>query len=330
MTVRFLLLPLPGFTLLPFAAFVDKLRFSADEADHSRQHHCHWQVAAISERQHSSCGVEIVTATLPSAASQADYLGQFDYLVLFGGRPTELNPEQQAPYRSLLRNFSALNRPIVAIDNGVFLLANQGLLEGRKVAVHWRHQAQFNQRFPRIEIVRERLYCHDGNRISCAGGSAAADLAVSLLQSHLGSARAHKGLADMLIDRHRSPLQAQPTESLSLHSGDRLVNRAINLMLAHLATPLTIEALAQQLGVSRRQLDRRFISHAQHSCSQHYLQLRLQHADWLLQNSDWPLAAIADDSGFCNAEHLSRQFLKQFGIRPKLRRSIDAVDTSGH
>ncbi|WP_298445331.1 helix-turn-helix domain-containing protein [uncultured Ferrimonas sp.] len=317
MTVRFLLLPLPGFTLLPFAAFVDKLRFSSDEADHSRQHYCRWLVAAPQPQQRSSCGVVINAEPLPHT------LTQFDYVVLFGGRPTELTAEQQLPYRSLLRNFSALNRPLAAIDNSVFLLAQLGLLNGRKVAVHWRHQPQFSQRFPHLEIAPESLYYRDGNRLSCAGGSAAADLAVALLQPHLGRVRANKGLADMLIDGHRSPQQPQPKESTVRQCGDTMVNRATALMLNQLAQPLSIPQLAKQLGLSRRQLDRRFQQQYQRSAAGHYLWLRLNHADWLLLNSDWSLPILADACGFCSPEHLSRQYQRQFSLRPSQRRTQD-------
>ena len=101
------------------------------------------------------------------------------------------------------------------------------------MALHWRHVAEFRSAFPRIAVRGELIYCFDRDRITCAGGTAAIDMAVELLARHCGRARACKGLADMLVDEPRHP--AHPLRSME---GDprlgRHLSRAIALMRSSL------------------------------------------------------------------------------------------------
>ena len=133
-------------------------------------------------------------------------LASFDYLVLFGGRNAMATAAPR--YQALLKRASKAGVKLVGVDNGAFLLAACGLLRGHKVVVHWRHEAEFRAAFPHVQLLPEQLYCIDGNRITCAGGTAAIDLAVALLSRVCGRTRALKGLADMLVDETRNSRHA--------------------------------------------------------------------------------------------------------------------------
>src|SRR5512145_453054 len=112
--VRFLLLPLPDFTLLPFGAFLDKLRFSGDEADFSQQKHCSWDVAGLAPGQVvSSSGVAVEIQKTPEQIRLED----FDYLVVFGGRTARGSQALAADYGDFLREAAAHGLVLVAIDN---------------------------------------------------------------------------------------------------------------------------------------------------------------------------------------------------------------------
>ncbi|WCE31911.1 GlxA family transcriptional regulator [Vibrio sp. SCSIO 43137] len=320
--VRFLLLPLPAFNMLPFGGFLDKLRFSADEEDHSQQHYCSWQVVGLEKsRIVSSSGIPL---EIESCVDELD-LRQYDYLVVFGSR-TALDSQNFCPqYRHILRSAAAAGLTLVSIDNACFLFAEAGLLSHHKVAVHWRHVQEFRAAFPRIDVQTEQLYCIDGKRISCAGGNAAIDLAVELLSRHCGRQRALKGLADMLVDEAREQnhqlksinANVQAANAVSRHTG-----RAVNLMRQLMAGNKTVDDLAEMLAISRRQLDRQFKLAFGQTAHEYWAEMRLQHVHWRLINSNHSLQHLTDEVGMQDVSYLCKRFKKRFGVSPgTLRKS---------
>ncbi|GGC64012.1 GlxA family transcriptional regulator [Undibacterium terreum] len=310
--VRFLLLPLPDFTMLPFGGFLDKLRFSADEEDYSQQRYCTWQVLGR-EMGHvrSSSGVAVEVQVTPEQLNFSDV----DYLVVFGGRTARLTQKLASGYKALLRQAAAHGVKLVSIDNACFLLAACGLLAGHKVAIHWRHVQEFRAAFPLVDVVEEQIYCFDGNRISCAGGSAAIDLAVEILTRECGRERALKGLADMLVDEARSNRHRLKSLDKEADAG-RHVGRAIGLMRGFMAEKKTTDEIAALIGVSRRQLDRLFMESYGQTAHDYWRELRLQHVRWRLLNSDHGLAGLAYEVGIQDSSYLCKVFRKRFGESP--------------
>lgn len=321
---RFLLLPMPEFSLLAFGGFLDKLRMSADEADHSQQRYCSWQILGLQSGQiASSSGARL---SIDICADQIDW-HQFDYLVLFGSRTAQQSQQLARFYGPLLTHAAKQGLHLASIDNGCFTLAETGLLKGYKVAVHWRHQQEFQVAYPGIQLANEQLYCIDGKRSSCAGGSAAIDLAVELIARHSGRHRAQKGLADMLVDESRSQLH-QLRSQRSEQFLNRHIDKAVSLMHQHLAQTLSVDQIADVIGISRRQLDRLFQQQFQQSMRQYWLEMRLQHIHWRLLNSNHSLTVLADEVGFTDASHLAKQVRKRFGSPPSALRG--SVTQSSH
>ena len=311
--VGFLLLPLPGFALLPFGGFLDKLRFSADDEDHSRQRYCRWRILGLApeERVTASCGVEVCTQV---TARELDW-SRYQYLVIFGGREAGQTRHLAPRYRALLRLARAHGLSLASIDNACFLLAEAGLLAGHRVAVHWRHAREFATAFPQLPMTTEQLYLLDGKRISCAGGSAAIELATELLARHCGRERALKGLADMLVDEARTP--GQRPRSLDAGPGaGRHLSRALALMRQYLGAAMTVEELAERVGVGRRQLDRLFQARFGHPARAHWQELRLQHLAWRLLHSHHDLARLAEEVGIRDTGYLGKLFKRRFGLTP--------------
>ena len=307
--LRLLILPLPEFALLPLGAFLDKLRFSADDEDYSRQRYCHWRVLGLDGQPvPSSSGAVLQVEVTPEQVEWRE----FDYLVLFGGRNATATAVLAPVYRALLKRAVKAGVKLVCIDNAVFLLAACGLLDGAKVVVHWRHEAEFRASFPHVQVLTEQLYCIDGPRITCAGGTAAIDLAVELIARSCGRARALKGLADMLVDESRDSRHALRSLEAGPAQG-RQVQRALALMRHHLAARLSIEQLAAELGISRRQLDRQFQASHGMSAKAWWQEMRLQQARWRLLNSSHSLAQIADEVGMGDASYLGKWVRRRFG-----------------
>jgi len=316
--VRFLLLPLPEFSMLQFGGFLDKLRFSADEADYSQQRHCTWQIlGANSGSVTSSSGAAVEVQLTGKDIQFADY----DYLVVFGSRTARKSLDAANDYAALLQRAAAQGVTLVSIDNACFLLAELGLLKSHKVALHWRHEQEFRAVFPQIEVRSEQLYCFDGKRVTCSGGSATIDLAVELLARHCGRTRALKGLADMLVDEARS--QLHELKSLDTEaSKERHIGRAIGLMRTLMAERNTTNEIAAMIGISRRQLDRLFQRHFDQTAHAYWAEMRLQHLFWRLTNSNHSLEVLAHEIGIQDSSYLCKIVRKRFGQSPdRLRKS---------
>lgn len=308
--VRVLILPLPEFTLLPFGGFLDKLRFSADDEDYSRQRYCRWDIVGLkSGTVTSSSGVEISIQLTPQQVRWSDY----DYLVVFGGRSASSTRRRARAYGPLVRAAVRNGLTLVSIDNACFMLAELGLLDGHRVALHWRHAVEFEAAFPRIPVKTEQLYLFDGKRVSCSGGSAAIDLAVELLVQHCGRTRALKGLADMLVDEPRESRHQLKSQTAEPQVG-RYVGRAISVMRQRLASTCTVADIASGVGISRRQLDRLFLTQFEQTAQAYWLEMRLQHLRWRLINSTTSLAALADEIGAQDTSYIGKLFKRRFGV----------------
>ena len=314
--VRFLLVPLPTFNMLPFGSFLDKLRFSADDEDFSQQRYCAWDIAGLVEG-------EVISSSGASLSVHNDFsqveISNYDFLVVFGGRSADEMRSVAMQYKPFIKNAAARGITLVAVDNACFTLAELGLFDGCEVVVHWRHLQEFETAFPTLKASADQLYCIDGKRISCAGGTAVIELAIELLARKSGRERALKGLADMLVDETRNQqhyLKSLGDDKNGVHQHNRHISRAVSLMRQNLSVPLSIEELALQLGLSRRQLDRLFKAELSASPREYWGAMRMAHAHWRLQNSFYSLSDIANEVSFSDVSYFCKVFKKHFGYRP--------------
>ncbi|WP_104202442.1 GlxA family transcriptional regulator [Billgrantia saliphila] len=298
------------FTLMPFAAFVDCLRLAADEGDRSRQLRCHWTfMTSTGEPATSSCGAAI-SPCAPFQAPEA-----FDYIVVIGG---VLDTAEQADATALayLRRAAAAEVPLVGVCTGVFALIQAGLMVGRRCCVSWYHHRDMIQRFPAIEPVADRLFIDDGDRLTCAGGAAGADLAAYLVERHLGKAWAMKSLRIMLLEEARIGAHPQPQPVVFGKIEDRLVRRSIAVLEQHLGEPISMDALAERVGTSRRHLERRFRETLGVAPQKFARDLRLRYGLWLLHYTGKSITEIGERCGFADTAHFSRHFRSAFGMPP--------------
>ena len=306
-----------NFTLSAFSLFVDALRLAGDEGDLSRPIRCQWPVmAARADPVRSSCGM-LVTPT--SALLPPDEL---DYLVVVGGllrQGTALDPAA----RAYLRRAAAASTPLIGVCTGSFLLCREGLMAGRRACVSWFHYQDFKDEFPDQDAVADRLFLVDRDRITCSGGSNVADLAVHLIKRHVGPAQAQKAQHVMLLSRIRSADDAQPHPPIASESNrsDEKVHRALLTMEQNLGAPLPMDEVARRVGLSPRQLERRFQQVLGRCPTAAYRELRLRYASWLLNNTALSVTEVAIEAGFADGAHFSRQFRGAFGHPPSLHRS---------
>lgn len=306
----------PSFSLLPFAGFIEGLRHAADEADHSRQDFCTWQIVASSlQPSRASCGVEV------RPHKRFPELAEFDYLVVVGGHlPDCLEHDEET--LEYLRQAHARNIEIVGLCTGSFVLAKAGLLAGRRCAVHTEHCHAFRVLFPAAEPVADELYVRDGNILTCPGGSSALDLVFMLIEARCGRARATKALNSLLFDKRDcvSYLPSSPYSYLAT-CGNARVERAYQLMAKHISTPFPIARACEKIGSSERALTRMFSKHAGASPAAVWRNMRLAHGKWLLVNSSKTVTQISLECGFVDNAHFSRWFRRAYDETPRAYRS---------
>ena len=303
---------LPHFTLLPFAGFIDSLRLAADEGDHSRQINCQWTVMGPQLNEvESSCGVSV----RPWVVFRDP--GEFDYIVVVGGLLHQGSIASDAVLEYLQRA-DAANTPLVGLCTGSFALIRAGLMHGRRCCVSWFHYQDLQDELADVIPVADLLYVDDGDRITCAGGSAATDLAATLIERHLGRQWARKSLRILSLDGARpanSP-QPQPANSNNMLVENRRVRRALLMMEQNMAQPLSTQVFAQRLNLSKRQLERLFVAETGESLQRLYRNMRLGYGLWLLQRPGSSVTNIAQECGFADTAHFSRAFRSHFGMSP--------------
>ncbi|MFJ5449764.1 GlxA family transcriptional regulator [Pectobacterium carotovorum] len=321
--VKFVLLLMPGFSLLSVGGFLDKLRFSGDEEDYSRQLNCTWKLAALDNQPvTSSCGAVLVPDEAVSVRQL--HAGNCDYFVIFGGNTPEKIMSDTAPYLPLLRHLRRHHIPLVSVDNAAFLLAETGF-SGKRILVHWRHFSEFKALFPSIAPVTDKNAMEEGHIYSCPGGSATIELAAFLLEKKLGRERAIKGLSDMLVGGFAPP-SSLTWNSPELEDSPMSVRRALIIMRQSLASRLSSEDIAQRSGLSRRQLDRSLQKSIGRTIQQAYMEMKIAQACWLMLRTSRTLSQIAADTGFSDPSHLSRIFQQHLGLAPGKWRRLNAFE----
>jgi transcriptional regulator GlxA family with amidase domain len=294
----------PSFTLLPFAAFVDSLRHAADEADHSRQIYCSWKIVAddLGTPITASCGVQV----LPE--ERLGDFGNLNYLVVAGGLLPNCRDVSDRTGQYIRAAYEA-GISIVGLCTGSFVLADIGLLAGRKCAVHAEHVAAFRALYPDAIALSDEMYVIDREVLTCPGGTAALDLAFHLIDIHCGKARAVKGLTSLLIDHHRSArrFRHRPHGHLAA-CGNQKVEAALEMMERHIMTPYPMTQLAKKVGCSERELCRVFKKNGNTSPSAVWRDIRIAHGHWLLMNSRRSITQISYECGFADSAHFNRWF----------------------
>lgn len=306
----------PAFSILPLAGFIDAVRHSADEADMSRQVFCHWDVLSFDlEPIVSSAGLSVTPWTTYEMAEQ------YDYLVVVGGLINRLSDIHRDTLRFIAEQHDK-GVTLVGLCTGSFPIAMTGLLRGKRAAIHAHHRVDFLKQFPDVLPVENELYVDEGSILTCPGGTAAIDLAVTILVEHCGKSRGSKSLTALVVDQHRTAHQIGRLSYEDLETcGNWRVEQSVKIMRRNLQKPLKTEQLAQMIGSTVRQLNRAFLDYAKSTPQEIGRDMRLQHSRWRLMNSKHTVTHIAYECGFSDSSHFSRWFRAKFGETPKQYRT---------
>lgn len=302
-------LMLPKMTMLAFSAAVEPLRIANQLTGQ-----CLYRWFLMTEDGkpvRCSNGVSIVADHALGA------VGRDDTVFICSGVDGYLAASEKTV--SWLRNLAQHGRAVGGLCTGAFTLARAGLLAGKRFTLHWENQSAFAEAFPDLPITNQ-LYCRDGSIITCGGGNAGVDMMASLIKDHHGEGLATRVLEMCLNSGHRLGDRNQRL-SVSAEIGIRhpkLVD-ILNEMRADFASDIDLEALANRHGLSRRQFERLFHDKLGISPGQKLREMRLNHANSLLAETDMSVMEIAVASGFTSANAFRIAYRNAFGVAPSSR-----------
>ncbi|MEU7859815.1 helix-turn-helix domain-containing protein [Nonomuraea sp. NPDC049141] len=230
---------------------------------------------------------------------------------------------EQAPMETLdaLRKAADRGARIASLCTGAFVLAQAGLLDGRRATTHWGLAADLATRFPSVEVQPDLLFVEDGGIFTSAGAAAAIDLCLHLVRVDYGAAVANAAARLAVVPPVRPGGQAQFIETpLPPERGTSLaLTRA--WALAHLDRPLTLADLAGHAKASVRTLTRRFHAETGLSPLQWLLHRRIDRARELLETTELPMDQVAEKSGLGSADSLRKHMVGRVGLTPSAYRA---------
>jgi transcriptional regulator GlxA family with amidase domain len=205
-----------------------------------------------------------------------------------------------------------------AVCNGVFLLGHAGLLTGREITTHWDHAERLSSQFSDAKVRPDKIFVRDGNLFTCGGVTAGIDLCLALIAEDWGHDLAIKVAKQLIVYIRRDGGQSQYSPYLAVGPDeDSLVARVLKYVTDHISDDLTIEDIADAVGVSRRTFSRAFAKHAHVTPSVFVDQVRIDFARKLLEETDVPLKTIAFRCGFDNPTRMRMIFSRQLHTTPK-------------
>lgn len=208
-------------------------------------------------------------------------------------------------------------RRIASVCGGAMLLAQTGLLDGRRATTHWRLLETLQAQYPSIQVEGGPLYIQDGPIWTSGGVSSGFDLTLALVEDDYGFTLARDVAQDTVMYLRRPGGQLQFSRySLQQPGTAGPIGEVQSWILQNLTADLCVENLAEKAAMSPRNFTRVFTREAGVSPARYVTEARLAAARQLLEQTRDPLERVAEQSGFCTSINLRRIFEKQLHLTP--------------
>jgi transcriptional regulator GlxA family with amidase domain len=284
---------------------------------------------------------EVRTASLrgqPARASSGLRLVPDGALAGFGQRPPDLlvvpgGPGARHADPELVRwvaGHAVQARRLASVCTGAFLLAEAGLLAGRRVTTHWSRCAELAGRYPDLTVDPDPIFIRDGNLSTSAGVTAGIDLALALVEDDLGRDTALAVARQLVVFLRRPGGQAQFSAQLAAQSASRQPLRDVQQWIVeHPEEDLSVPVLARRASLSERQFARAFAAEAGVTPGRYVDQVRIEAARRRLEDTGDGIEETARGCGYGTPEAMRRAFLTALGVGPaEYRRRFRAALTA--
>jgi len=300
----------PGFPMACLTSMIEPLRAANEIAGEDR---FDWQLISESgARVPASAGVYFdPDVTL----ADADNL---DFMFCLSSPMARFEHEKKST--GILRQLARHGTRMGAVSGGVFPLARSGLLDMHPCSVHWCYRAAFETEFPHIEAVDDVIVT-DQRRFSASGAAAAFDMMLHLIEQELGAPIMTEVACWFQHPLVRGEGVRQRIPAFHTASADDMfppaIQQAVHLFGTHIDKSISVSAVAEEVGLSARQLERGFKKATGQSPSHYFRLLRMKAARQLVLYSNDSLTDIAYATGYSNASSMVSHYKAAFGITPK-------------
>ena len=303
---RFVFLLLDRFTMLSFASAVEPLRIANRMMERPAYS---WILAGE--------GGGSVTCSNGAAFTLdmgLDEVERDDTVLVCGG--IDVQRATTKGVLNWLRREARHGAAIGGLCTGAYALAKAGLLDGKRATIHWENQDGFLEEFEAVKLTKS-IFVIDGNRMSTAGGTASLDMMLKIIADDHGDEVANT-VADQLI--YSTIRTDQDTQRLSIPTriGVRhpKLSLVIQMMEQAIEEPISPADLADDVGMSTRQLERLFRRYLNRSPKRYYMELRLSKARNLLMQTDMSVINVALACGFASPSHFSKCYRAHYATTP--------------
>ena len=304
LSVTFVLLP--KFTMLAFSSAIEPLRMANQL---TQQVLFRWQVLSDDGAPvPCSNGVPVIVD-----AAWADAKPEGIVLVCSGVEPEGKASQALGDW---LRSLWRRGRTVGGLCTGAYALARAGILQGHRFTLHWDNIAGFVENHPDLVPARQ-VFCIDDRVMTCAGGIAAADMMLNLINDRFGATLSQEVMNMCLLTQRREEADHQIT-SLAARLGtrhDKLLQAAAYIE-AHIEDDFNLDACAAHLSLSRRQIERLFARYLGLSPVRYMNDLRLARGRALLAETDMNVTEVAVACGYASTSHFSKSFRAKYGTSP--------------
>jgi len=249
-----------------------------------------------------------------SVATEAIGRRRFDTLLVAGA--TVVMPTEPALVTALRRVAPRMRR-MASICSGAFVLAETGLLDGRRATTHWGQAHALQQTYPDVIVEEDRIFINDGEVWTSAGMTAGVDLALALVEADYGGDVAREASRQLVVHYRRTGGQSQFSTLSTLEPNSDRVRTALAYAREHLREPLSVEQLAAHVHWSARHFSREFTLQTGLTPAKAIEKLRLEAAQALLEDGEASIARVADITGFGDEERMRRAFVRTLGKPPQ-------------
>jgi transcriptional regulator GlxA family with amidase domain len=274
-------------------------------------------LAATPGEVRSSSGVGLLARGFASAAA-------ISTLIVAGGEGVRTAATCKRTLQ-FVRSAARRGCRVASVCSGAYVLAEAGVLDGRRATTHWGRTRHFLGAYPKVKLEPDRIFVRDGNVWSSAGISAGIDLALAMVSEDFGDEVARATARQLVIYHRRAGGQSQFSSLLELKAPTGRFSALLSWAREHLDQPLTVERLAEQAGMSLRHFARAFIAETGATPSKAVERLRIEVARQRVQSSGEAIELVARSTGFRDPERMRRAFIRAFGQPPQsLRRAARA------
>jgi len=248
----------------------------------------------------------------------------YDTIVVAGGNGTRRLPELTKTFNWVARRAPTVRRT-TSVCSGAYVLAEAGLLHGKRATTHWSRSDDFARRYPTIRLEPDRIFVREGEVWTSAGITAGIDLALALIEDDYGCEVARKTAQQLVVHQRRPGGQSQFSALLEMGGPNGRFAELMDWMRERLSEPLSVERLADQAAMSPRHFARAFAAETGVTPAKAVERLRLEAAKVRVESGHEPIDRVAEAAGFRDPERMRRAFLRAFGQPPQaLRRAARA------